>query len=42
MDLKKLLSELTLEEKLGQLTQLNAVFFNNGIQSIENVLKILL
>ena len=29
MDLKKLLSELTLEEKLGQLTQLNAVFFKH-------------
>ena len=28
MDIKKLLSEMTLAEKLGQLTQLNAVFFN--------------
>lgn len=27
MNLKKLLSEMTIEEKLGQLTQLNAVFF---------------
>jgi len=27
MDTKKLLSEMTLEEKLGQLTQLNAIFF---------------
>ncbi len=27
MDIKKLLSEMTLEEKLGQLTQLNAIFF---------------
>ena len=26
MDIKKLLSEMSLEEKLGQLTQLNAVF----------------
>ena len=28
MDVKKLLSEMSLKEKLGQLTQLNAVFFN--------------
>ena len=27
MDIEKLLKSLTLEEKLGQLTQLNAVFF---------------
>ena len=27
MDIKKLLAEMTLEEKLGQLTQLNAIFF---------------
>ena len=27
MDIKKLLADMTLEEKLGQLTQLNAIFF---------------
>ena len=27
MDIRKLLSEMSLEEKLGQLTQLNAIFF---------------
>ncbi len=27
MDIKKLMQEMTLEEKLGQLTQLNAIFF---------------
>ncbi len=29
MDIKKLLSEMSLKEKLGQLTQLNAVFFKH-------------
>lgn len=29
MDIEKLLSEMSLEEKLGQLTQLNAVFFKH-------------
>ena len=29
MDIKKLLSEMTLQEKLGQLTQLNAIFFKH-------------
>ena len=29
MDVKKLLSEMTLEEKLGQITQLNAIFFKS-------------
>ena len=29
MDIQKLLSEMTLEEKLGQLTQLNAIFFKS-------------